>query len=208
AGLAGPRTPQLEGGEGLELLSRRLGLLLGVVAPFEPSVGAARERLAAACTQHPLALLVDDAGHSEDWLEAMLHAIVRDPAWKRRPLLGVAGTAPAVGAPERVERPPPPPAMGKAELAAALGARPGGLGRETDGRPREMEQALRDLAERGLLARRRGRWELDVLRAGPDFGGCVPRASARAAREALLDLPGARLAEIGFAAVVWPQIEA
>src|SRR5262249_61387785 len=157
AGLAGPRTPQLEGGEGLELLSRRLGLLLGVVAPFEPSVGAARERLAAACAQHPLALLVDDAGHSEDWLEAMLHAIVRDPAWKRRPLLVVAVTAQAIDAPERMELPPLPPAMGKAKLAEALGARPwtDGLAerlvRETDGRPREMEQALRDLAERGLL---------------------------------------------------------
>ena len=214
AELAGLRTLQLKPGEGLEVLSRRLGLLLGVVAPFEPSVGAARERLAAACAQHPLALLVDDAERSQDWLEAMLLAIVRDPAWKRRPLLVVAVTNQPIDAPERMDLLPLTPAVGKAKLIEALGPRPWADGlaerivRESSGHPRELEDALHDLAERGLLARRRGRWELDVLRAGPDFGGCVPRASANAVREAVLELTGPQLSDLGLAAVLWPELDA
>jgi signal transduction histidine kinase/tetratricopeptide (TPR) repeat protein len=47
-----------------------------------------------------------------------------------------------------------------------------------------------------------------VLRAGPDFGGCIPRASVRAARKAVLALAKAEQTELGLAAVLWPQLDA
>ncbi|HET9754089.1 MAG TPA: tetratricopeptide repeat-containing sensor histidine kinase, partial [Myxococcales bacterium] len=74
--------------------------------------------------------------------------------------------------------------------------------------PRELELALCDLARRGILARRRGRWELDALRAGPDFAGCVPRSASRAARAAVAALPRAQQSELGLAAVLWPELDA
>ena len=144
----------------------------------------------------------------------MLLSLVRDPAWKRRPLLLVASSARQLEAPERIDLAPLPAAVAKAKLVEALGARPWAEGladrlvRECRGQPRELENALHDLAGRGLLARRGGRWELDALHAGPDFAGCVPRACAATAREAVAALPRAEQCELGLAAVLWPELDA
>jgi signal transduction histidine kinase len=220
AELAGLRTFHLNQGEGLDVLCRRLGLLLGLGhglgGHFEASVGLARERLSAACAQHPLALLVDDADRSSDGLAAVLLAIARDPIWKVRPLLVVAASSrpPIDSNMERLELQPLAPSVGKAKVAEALGSRSWADGlaerimNETSGHPRELEDALRDLAARRLLVRQRGRWELDLLRAGPRFAGCIPRASARGAREAVLALPKAEQSELGFLAVLWPELDA
>ena len=43
--------------------------------------------------------------------------------------------------------------------------------RETCGHPRDLEDAVRDLEGRKLLSRAGGRWELDLLQAGPGFAG-------------------------------------
>src|SRR5512140_853679 len=215
AELAGLRTIFLEQGEGLAALCRRLDLLLGAAASFDASVGAAREKLAGACAQHPLAVLIDDADRSTDWLPALLLALARDPVWKRRPLLVVAAGSQQFQAPvERLDLQPLVPASAKAKLLDALGPRTWAEGlaerlvRESSGQPRDLETALCDLARRALLARRRGRWELDALRAGADFAGCVPRSASRSARAAVAALPRVQQSELGLAAVLWPELDA
>src|SRR5439155_1034196 len=194
----------------------RLGLLRGVVAPFEPSVGAARERLAAACAQHPLALLLDDAERSQDWLEAMLLAIVRDPAWKRRPLLVVAVTNQPIDAPERMDLLPLTPAVGKAKLIEALGPRPWAVGL------RFTQLALLRVAEHALTPGERTRAHLRAAEMSADVGARahhlfrakatgVIRAALAAARKNLCagdPLPAARLYQIAQAALRQPLFSA
>jgi serine/threonine-protein kinase PknK len=214
AELAGLRTLCLTRGEGLAELYRWLGVLLGIGVSFEPSVGAARERLAAASAQHPLALLVDDADLGQDWLRALLLALVHDPLWREKPLLVIATAAQQIDpAFERVELRPLPPALGKAKLMEALGARSWAEGlsdrlvRESAGHPGSLEGAIRDLARRELLVRRRGRWELDLLSSGASFGGCVPRAAARDARTAIQALTESERTALGVAAVLWEVVD-
>ncbi|HZX94976.1 MAG TPA: serine/threonine-protein kinase, partial [Myxococcales bacterium] len=215
AELAGLRTIHLCHGEGLAALCRRLGLLIGAAAPLTPSVGAGRERLAMACAQHPLAVLIDDADRSDDWLPALLLAIAHDPAWKRRPLLLVATASLQTDLPvELIEVQPLAVAEAKARLMEILGPQDWAEGvadrivAESGGCPRDLEEAIADLEQRGLLRRRAGRWELDRLRAGPGSSGCVPRPALRAAREAVVALPPQRRAELGIAAVLWQDIDA
>jgi len=215
AELAGLRALCVEPGEGLASLYRWLGILLGVGVPFEPSVGAARERLAAACAQHPLALLVDDADRRQDWLRALLLGLARDPIWQEKPLLVVAAAAQQLDSSlERIELRPLSPALAKAKLVEALGQRSWADGladqlvRETSGHPGELEAAVHDLAGRRLLTRRSGRWELDLLLSGPGLAGCTPRASTRAAREAILALPERQRSALGQAAVLWEELDA
>jgi len=214
AELAGVRTLHLEQGTTLTTLCRWLGILVGVGTPLEPSVGAARERLIAACAQHPLALLVDDADRAKDWLCALVLALARDPAWKQRPLLVVAVASHQIDPSlERVELRPLAPAQAKAKVVEVVGARSwaGALADrligETSSYPRELESAIRDLADRKLLARRRGRWELDLLLAGPDLAGCVPREATRRARAARLEVPAEQWPDLGLTAVLWPEID-
>src|SRR5207302_11329224 len=129
AELAGVRTLHLEQGTTLTTLCRWLGILVGVGTPLEPSVGAARERLIAACAQHPLALLVDDADRAKDWLCALVLALARDPAWKQRPLLVVAVSSHQIDPSlERVELRPLAPAQVKAKAVGEVGARSWGGG--------------------------------------------------------------------------------
>ncbi len=215
AELAGMRVLHLEQGAGLTNLCRWLGTLLGTGPTLDFSVGVARERLIAVCAQHPIALLVDDADLAKDWLCALLLALARDPAWKEKPLLLVAAaSSPIDPSLERVDVRPLTPAVAKAKVMEALGPRSWAEGvadrlvRESSLHPRELEDALRDLADRKLLSRRRGRWELDPLLAGPDFTGCVPRTAARAARSARLAAPEEQWPELGWTAVLWPELDA
>jgi signal transduction histidine kinase/tetratricopeptide (TPR) repeat protein len=212
--LAGLRVLHVEGGQGIAALCRWLGEMLGLAPLFEASVGAAWERLAAACAQHPVALLLDDAERIPDGLAALLLALARDARWKEKALLLVAASTQLLDAQmERIDLRPLAPAAAAAKLVEALGPRPWAEGlasavvRETSGHPRELEEALRDLAARGLLERRGGRWELDLLRAGPDFSGCVPRTSTRAAREKVRALAAPERARLGLVAVLWPQLD-
>ena len=212
--LAGLRTLQLEVGQGFGTLGLWLGLLLAGRARFEPTVAAVQRELAAACAQHPLALLVDGADRADGPLRTLLLELANDPIWKQRRLLVVATASdPAEDYQERIELRPLAPPLRKAKVLEALGPkRPWAEGlaevlvRETSGQPGDLADALRDLSSRGLLERRRGRWELDAARAGADFAGCVPRASLRAARAVILDLPDSQRSSIGFAAVLWPEL--
>src|SRR5712671_515976 len=109
AELAGLRALQLEQGQGISTLCRWLGDMLGLAPAYEASVGAARERLWAACSQHPIALLVDDADQGRDWLFALILTVARDPRWKQRPLLVVAASSQKIDAPlERIDVRPLP----------------------------------------------------------------------------------------------------
>jgi serine/threonine-protein kinase PknK len=214
AELAGIRTLRLEPGAGLATLSRWLGILLGVGPAAELSVGALREQLFTASAQHPLALLVDDADRAKDWLCALLLALARDPAAKHRSLLLVAAASQHIDPSlESLDLRPFPPVLAKAKVVEALGAPTWAEGvadrlvRETSCHPRDLEDAVRDLADRKLLARRNGRWELDILVAGPDFAGCVPRQATRAAREAARAVPSQQRVELGITAVLWPEID-
>ena len=213
AELAGLRVLHLRRGQGLTTLCRWLGLLLGVGTPNGTSPRIALERLAAACGQHPLALLVDDADVAHEPLQALLATLGKDPAWGRSPLLVLASTAEPLQAPfERLELRPLPAATGKALVEEVLGPRPWSQGladrlvQERPGYPGGLEQGVRDLAARQILRRRRGRWELDVLLAGADFGACVPRQASRAAREAVGALSTTERSQIGAAAVLWPAL--
>ena len=215
AELAGMRVLCLEQGTGLSTLCRWLGTLLGLGPALDFSVGAARERLIAACAQHPLALLVDDADRAKDWLCALLLALARDPAWKQRPLLLIAAASSQIDPSlERIELRPLSPQVARAKVLEVLGARSWAEGvaerllRETSLQPRELEEAIRDLADRKVLARRGGRWELDSLLAGPDFAGCVPRTATRAARAGRLAVPRDEWPELGLTAVLWPELDA
>src|SRR5437762_1024900 len=215
AELAGLRVLSVQSGEGLASLYRWLGILLGAGVPGEPSVGAARERLAAACAQHPLALLVDDADSRQDWLRSLVLGLARDPGWQDRPLLVIAAATQQLDASlERIELRPLSPALAKTKLVEALGARSWADGladqlvRETSGHPGELEGALHDLAGRRLLTRRGGRWELDLLFSGPGLAGCIPRASTWAARAAVLAVPEHQRSALGQAAVLWEELDA
>ncbi len=214
AELAGLRALHLTEDHGLATLGLWLGLLLGGRVRFEPTVVAVQKELAAACAQHPVALLIDGADRADGALRSLLLALASEPAWKQRPLLVVATASDQLEQSlERIELRPLPPALRKAKMVEALGpGRPWAEGlaellvRETSGQPGELEDGLRDLVARGLLERRSGRWELDAPRAGADFGGCVPRPSVRAARAAILDLPDSQRSSVGFAAVLWPEL--
>jgi signal transduction histidine kinase/tetratricopeptide (TPR) repeat protein len=214
AELAGLRALHLAEDQGLATLGLWLGLLLGGRARFEPTVPVAQEQLAAACAQHPVALLIDDADRADGALRSLLLALASEPAWRQRRLLVVATASEQLEhSLERIELRPLPPALRKAKIVEALG--PGrswaeGLAellvRETSGHPGDLEEALRDLVARGLLERRRGRWELDAARAGTDFGGCVPRSAVRAARAVIRELPDSQRSSVGVAAVLWPEL--
>ncbi len=214
AELAGLRTIRLAAADGLAGLCRRLGVLIGSVAPQTPSVGAAHERLATACLQHPLAVLIDDADRSDDWLTALLRTIARDEVWRRRPLMLVAATERALDVPgERIELGPLGLPDAKAKLLEVFGARTWSAGvadaivRQCRTTPGDLEDALSDLAARSLIVRQRGRWEFDALRAGAAFEGCVPRRALRRAREVVAALPANEQVELGTAAVLWPDID-
>ncbi|MFL5312143.1 MAG: protein kinase domain-containing protein, partial [Myxococcales bacterium] len=212
--LAGLRVLHLTEDQGLATLGLWLGLLLGDRARFEPTVAAAKKELAAACTQHPIALFVDGADRVDGALRSLLLALATEPIWKQKRLLVVAAASEQLEhSLERIELRPLPPALRKEKMVEALGPRAPWaerladlLVRETSGLPGDLEEALRDLAARHLLARRNGRWELDAPRAGADFSGCVPRPSLRAARVALAGLPESQRASVGFAAVLWPEL--
>jgi signal transduction histidine kinase len=213
AELAGLRVLHLRKGQGLATLCRWLGLLLGVGTPLDLSPAVALDRLAAASALHPLALLVDDADAAHEPLQALLARLGSDPSWKRWPLLVlVAAPRPLDASFDRLDLHPLPQAVGKGLIAEVLGPRPwtDGLAdrivQETVGRPADLENAVRDLARRGVLQRKSGRWELDVLGAGVDFGGCVPREATRLAREAIRALNGAERSQLGMAAVLWPAL--
>jgi len=216
AELAGLRVLHLAGDQGLATLGLWLGLLLGDRARLESTVAAAKKELAAACAQHPIALLVDDADRDDPALRSLLVALASDPAWKQRGLLVVAAGSEQLEHPlERIDLRPLAPPLRKAKIVEALGHRAPwveGLAevliRETSGLPGELEDAVRDMVVRGLLERSGGRWQLDALRAGADFAGCVPRPSLRAARAAIADLPEPHRASVGFAAVLWPELGA
>src|SRR5207245_1231948 len=92
AELTGMRVLRVGAGRGLETLCRWLGLLLGDRSPAEPTVAVAQKWLAAACERHPLALLLDDAD-ADPGLFALVTALARSRAWKRRPLLVAAVAA-------------------------------------------------------------------------------------------------------------------
>jgi signal transduction histidine kinase/tetratricopeptide (TPR) repeat protein len=214
AELAGLRVLHLAEDQGLATLGLRLGLLLARRARLEPSVAAAQKELAAVCAQHPVALLIDRADRADLALRSLLLALASEPAWKERRLLVVATASELLEhSLERIELRPLPPPLRKAKIVEAVGSRRAWaeglaelLGRETSGQPGDLEEAVRDLVARGLLERRRGRWELDALRAGADFSGCVPRPSVRAARATVLGLPESQRSSVGFAAVLWPEL--
>jgi signal transduction histidine kinase/tetratricopeptide (TPR) repeat protein len=208
AELGGLRVLHLPSGEGLQRLCSWLGVLLEAQGPIEPSPEMAQKLLAGACEQHPLALLLDDVD-ADPGLRALLAALARSPEWKERPLLVAAAARGAVDpALERIDLPPLAPPVARAKLLEALGPGPWTEGlaelvvRETSGRPGELEDALYDLAGRGILSRQRGRWELDEARAGRDFSGCVPRFAERAARAHVSVLEPGLQAALGVAAVL------
>ena len=208
AELAGMRVLRIGAGRGLETLCRWLGVLLGDRRPAEPTVALAQSCLAAACKRHPLALLLDDAD-ADPGLFALVNALGRSRAWKRRPLVLAAVTRdPIDGALEHIELPPLRGPVAREKLQEAFGPRSWAerlseiLARETSRLPGDLEDAILDLAARGILHRRRGRWELNEARAGRDLSACVPRAALRAARERLRALPEALRPALGIAAVL------
>ncbi len=212
--LSGIRVLHLGREQGLTTLCRWLGLFLGIGTPLEPSPAVARDRLAAACAQQPLALLVDDADAAHEPLREVLATLGTDPVWNRWPLLVLAACSQPLPARfERIEMRPLPAPVAKAVVAEVIGPRPWADGlsdrlvREVPGYPAHLEDAVRDLARREVLQRRRRRWELDLLTSGADFGGCVPRGASHAAREAVRALNDPQRTQIGVAAVLWPSLE-
>ena len=208
AELAGMRVLRVLPGRGLETLGRWLALLLGDRSAAEPTVALVHKWLAAACERHPIALLLDDAD-SDPGLFALLAALARSREWKQRPLLVAAVAADAIDpALERIELAALPAAVAREKLREAFGSASWSerladvLVRETSGLPGELEDAVLDLAARGILGRRRGQWELNELRAGRDLSACVPRAALRAAREQVRKLPEALRRALGIAVVL------
>jgi signal transduction histidine kinase/tetratricopeptide (TPR) repeat protein len=208
AELAGIRVLLIGAGRGLETLCGWLGLLLDEDRPLEPTLALAQRRIAAVCQRGPIALLLDDAD-ADPGLRALLAALARDSAWKEQPLLiAAAGQEPIHPSLEQIELGPLPAALAKAKLLEVLGPR-SWAGRlsdvlvgEVSAVPGELDEALRDLAARGILERRRGRWELDATRAGRDLEGCVPLPAERAAKERVRAMGEPVRTALGIAAVL------
>ncbi|HWE23945.1 MAG TPA: ATP-binding protein [Myxococcales bacterium] len=213
AELAGMRVLQIPAGRGLDVLCAWLGILLDEDGPSAPTVALAQRRLATVAERGPLAVLLEDAD-VDPGLRALVGAVARAPACNARPLLLVAAARepidPALG---RIELRPLPSQIAKAKLAEILGTASwaeqlaGALVREVSGAPAELEDAVRDLATRGILRRSRGRWQLDVARAGRDFEGCLPLQSLRAARHGIRAFPEQVRTALGVASVLGPDFE-
>jgi signal transduction histidine kinase/tetratricopeptide (TPR) repeat protein len=210
AELAAVQVLLIGAGRGLETLCRWLGVLLDEDRPVEPTLALAQQRLDAVCQRAPLVLLLDDTDADPE-LRALL---ARAPAWKEQRLLIAAVAKEAINPSfEQIKLEPLPTALAKAKLIEALGPSRWAerlsdvLVGEGSAYPGELDEAVRDLANRRILERHRGLWELDETRAGRNLEGCLPRSAERAAMERVLALEQPVRTALGIAAVLGYELD-
>jgi signal transduction histidine kinase/tetratricopeptide (TPR) repeat protein len=206
AELGGLRALQLCGSDGMATLCSWLGTLLGERSPFLPGVALALDRLARLCARQPLALFIDDADREEgrQALVAALQGEARPPGL----LLVSVGEA----TPQAWVLLPLTRELAESKLLEIFGPTPWAaplaalLAKETSRTPAALEGAVQELAARGVLLRRHGRWVLEVARAGEGLIGCLPRAALDEARDRLAERGPVLREALGRAAVLGPAV--